>query len=318
MSEHTFDVTTFGETMALITAPQIQPLRHATSLGLSTGGAESNTVIGLRRLGHQASWMGRVGDDEFGLRVLSDVRGEGVDTSHATVDPTAPTGLMVRSQRTASMTGVTYYRAQSAGSMVSPDVINLDTIAQSRVLYLTGITPALSPSAREACFVAVEHARSSETVVCFDPNYRSRLWSTDEAVRCFNDLAALSDVVLVGGDEAKMMCSSTDPSVLKAALVLQATDIVVRQGAGKVSAVIEDESYARTSETVDVVDLVGAGDAFAAGYISGLLDGQSPEERLDLASRVAAIAVSTNGDWEGLPSRSELDSLSESDSRVVR
>src|SRR2546429_8137603 len=156
------EVVTLGETMALVAAPEIGLLRHASSLRLSVGGAESNLAVGIARLGHRATWMGRVGDDEFGVMVRRMLAAEGVG-AHVRVDPAAPTGLMVKYRRTGTVTQVLYYRKGSAGSRLDPTDLDRDLIHGARVLHLTGITPALSDSARATVDHAVELAGTPTT-----------------------------------------------------------------------------------------------------------------------------------------------------------
>jgi len=141
-------LVTLGETMALFTADRVGPLRHATTMRVGIAGAESNVAIGVRRLGHPAAWIGRVGSDELGQLVLGRLRAERVEVDAAVVDPEAPTGLMVKEHRTADLARVVYYRRGSAGSRLAPGDLDEARIRGARVLHLTGITPALSASAR--------------------------------------------------------------------------------------------------------------------------------------------------------------------------
>jgi 2-dehydro-3-deoxygluconokinase len=300
-------LVTFGETMALLASPDVGPLRHACSLELRIGGSESNVAIGVRRLGHPAAWAGRVGDDEFGALVLGRLRGERVDVSASTVDDTRPTGLMVKATRTPGTTQVIYYRAGSAASRLAPEHIDEDLIRAARILHVTGITAALSASARAAVFTAVDIANAAGAVVSFDPNHRSRLWSTDVAVPVYRDLAARSSVVLAGADEAMMMVGGDDPTALLRGLVaLCPSGAVLKQGGAGATALVDDELLGVAGRTVTVVDPVGAGDAFGAGYLVGILEGLTLGERLQLAATVGAFAVTARGDWEGLPHRDEL------------
>ncbi len=145
------DIVTFGETMAVMSSMTTGPLRHARSLRLGIAGAESNVAIGASRLGASTQWVSRVGDDEFGRLITSTIRGQGV-TATAAIDESAPTGLMFKERRAAGVTAVTYYRSGSAASRLCSDDIDTDDIASSRVVHLSGITPALSSSARDAVF----------------------------------------------------------------------------------------------------------------------------------------------------------------------
>lgn len=307
-------LVTFGETMALLTAPRVGPLRHATSLDLGVGGSESNVAIGVRRLGHAAVWAGRVGDDELGRLVLEVLRGQDVDVSLASVDPDAPTGLMLKAPRTAGATQVSYYRTGSAGSRLSPEHLPFEALRTAGVLHVTGITPALSASARETTFAAVEEARGAGVTVSLDPNHRRRLWVDEEARKVLRDLAGLVDVLLAGADEAELITGETEtPAQLQALVALGPREVVVKLGADGAVGLVDGEEHRAAGVPVTVVDPVGAGDAFAAGYLSGLLDGLDVADRLALGVRLGAFAVAAHGDWEGLPRRAELDVLDTDD-----
>lgn len=312
-------VVTLGETMALFTSPETGPLRHAGSLDVGCAGAESNLAIGVRRLGLTTSWMGRVGDDEFGRMVLARLRGEGVDVDASTVDGEAPTGLMFKSRRTGAATQVIYYRRDSAASRMRPEHLDHDRIRRAAVFHVSGITPALSATARETVFAAVETARSAGVVVSVDPNYRAALWPADVAADCFRDLCGKADVVLAGDDEAAMMYGDRPPGELARALFdAGAPQAVVKLGARGAVACIDGEEMSVDAVAVNAIDPVGAGDGFGAGYLTGLVQGQPPVERLRLAAAVGAFATTVRGDWEGLPSRDELGLLEAEEGAVHR
>jgi 2-dehydro-3-deoxygluconokinase len=172
-------LVTLGETMALFSSDRVGPLRHAATMRVGIAGAESNVAIGVRRLGHPAAWIGRVGSDELGHLVLGRLRAERVDVDAAVVDQDAPTGLMVKEHRTADLTRVVYYRRDSAGSRLEPGDLDEARIRAARVLHLTGITPALSATARAAVHAAAETARGAGVPVSLDVNYRAALWSPE-------------------------------------------------------------------------------------------------------------------------------------------
>ncbi len=314
------EVVGLGETMVLLMAEQPGPLREASSFRRLVGGAEANVAVGLCRLGHSAGWIGRVGDDGFGRVVLHRLRGEGVDLRHAGVDGDAPTGLMVREQREAGAIEVLYYRRGSAASRMGPEDVDEAYVAGARHLYLSGITPALSASCRQAVFHAAELARGAGVSVVFDPNMRRRLWSEDEARPVLRDLAGRSDVVLPGLDEAELLTGERDPLLAaRALLALGPRLVVLKLGASGALAATADGAVVQVpaAPLARVVDPVGAGDAFAAGLLAATLDGEPLAEALDLATRCAAHVMSAPGDMENLPFRQELDAA-RSDPRDVR
>jgi len=220
-----------GETMALLTTAGIGRLRHAATLTLGVAGAESNVAIGARRLGCPAAWVGRVGDDELGELVVSRIRAEGVDVGGVVRDPGAPTSLMLKERRTADIVRVLYYRRNGPGARLEPGDLDPAQVAAAGVLHVTGITPALSDSARATVDHAVELARAAGVPVSFDLNYRSALWPADQAAAVCRDLAARADIVFAGDDEAELLGLSGDPAALAGALAaLGAGHAVVKLG----------------------------------------------------------------------------------------
>lgn len=313
-------LVTLGETMAVFTSDQVGPLRHATTMRVGVAGAESNVAIGARRLDHPTAWMGRVGADELGQLVLGRLRAERVDVDAAVLDPDAPTGLMVKEHRTANLTRVLYYRRGSAGSRLEPGDLDEARIRAARVLHLTGITPALGATARAAVHAAAETARGAGVPVSLDVNYRSALWPPERAAAELRDLARGCELLFAGEDEAELLVGDRGGPE-RAAVALAALgprQAVVRLGASGAVAVIDGEPHRQPGLPVDAVDPVGAGDAFVAGYLAGVLDGLAGADRLRTGVACGAFAVTVAGDWEGLPTRDELDLLRHGDGTVLR
>jgi 2-dehydro-3-deoxygluconokinase len=312
-------LVTLGETMALLAAPGIGPLRHHPHLDLRIGGAESNVAIAVTRLGGRASWVGRVGDDELGDLVLGQLRGEAVDVRHAVRDPGAPTGLMIRTRRTASVAHVLYYRSGSAGSRLAPADIPVDAVRAAGVLHVTGITPALSPTARTATFTAVEEARAAGVPVSLDVNHRATLWRGEDPRPVLAELAARADVLFAGEDEAGLLGVEGEPEEVVAALAaLGPAQVVLRRGARGALAAVDDALVDVPAYPVAAVDPVGAGDAFVGGYLAELLAGADAATGLATAAACGAFAVTVPGDWEGLPTRADLRLLGRADGTVLR
>ncbi|MFI2198203.1 sugar kinase [Streptomyces coeruleorubidus] len=297
-------------------------LRLGGSLGLSVAGAESNVAIGLARLGHRVRWAGRVGADELGALVLRTLRAEDIDTGHAVTDGTGrPTGLLLTEPRLGTLTRVSYYRAGSAGSAVSPADVLPALSPGTRVLHLTGITPALGPSAAEAALTAAATAHESGITVCLDVNYRSRLWSADQARTALRPMLAHVDLLIASEDELPLVLerpAADEPEAVDGIVSAGVREVVVKRGARGATSFTADGASDCAARQVDAVDLVGAGDAFVAGYLSGLLDGADIPARLHRAVTTAAFAVATRGDWEGLPTRDELGLFDQPDGTTIR
>jgi 2-dehydro-3-deoxygluconokinase len=308
-----------GETMALLTTPEVGRLRHAGSLTLGVAGAESNVAIGARRLGSPAAWVGRVGDDELGELVVSRIRAEGVDVGGVVRDPGAPTSLMVKERRTAAMVRVLYYRRHGPGSRLEPGDLDPARVAAAGVLHVTGITPALSDSARATVEHAVELAREARVPVSFDLNYRSALWPPDRAAAVCRDLAARADLVFASDDEAELLGLQGEAADLASGLAdLGNGHAVVKLGERGAVAAVDGRVHVVDPVPVQAVDPVGAGDAFVAGYLAETLAGRPVPERLATAAACGAFAVTVPGDWEGLPSRDELAALAHRPGTVQR
>lgn len=298
------DLVTFGETMALFASRRTGPLRYARDFDLGLGGAESNVAIGVARLGGAVTWIGRVGADEFGDLIRSTLLGEGVDT-RAIPDQDAPTGLMIKGRRTADLIDVRYYRKGSAGSRLSPADLDLDLIRSARVLHVSAITPALSATAREAVRVAIAEARAAGVLVSLDVNYRKALWSPQEAGDWLRSVIGSVDVLFATEQEAQLI--TEDPASL------DIPHVVLKFGAK--GALERSDGVVRHAEPYRVteIDPVGAGDAFAAGWLAEWLAGATPEQRLSTACAAGAFAVTSQGDWESLPRRADLALLTGTD-----
>ncbi len=307
IQEATPFVVTLGETMALLHNDTPGPLAHAAELRLGIGGAESNVAIALQRLGTQASWIGRVGADSLGDRILRELRGEGVDI-HPIVDPEASTGLMLKERRTADATRVWYYRAGSAGSRLDPSDLPASLISRASLLHVTGITTVLSTTARATILEAVRLAAAADVPVSFDLNHRPSLWQGRDPGGVYRQLAAAATIVFAGEDEARLIAPNTrDVKELATAIArLGPTQVVIKLGADGCLALIEGVEYRQPAVPIRVVDTVGAGDAFVAGYLAELIAGEDVETRLRTAVATGTFACLTSGDWEGLPKRSEL------------
>ncbi|OZC64672.1 sugar kinase [Rhodococcus sp. 15-725-2-2b] len=310
-------VLTFGETMALTTAQDPGPLAHVSTMRLGIGGAETNFAIALRRLGVPVTWVGRVGSDSLGDRVARELHAERLD-AHVVRDPDAPTGLMVKERRTSTSTRVWYYRAGSAGSRFRIGDIPETLWDGVRALHVTGITPALSDTACKATLFYVERARERGIAVSFDLNYRRALWTRTEAAPVYRQIIEQADIVFAGTEEAAIAVGDGTASELAERLCELGTDeAVIKLGDRGALVRARGTEYVCTAVPVDVVDSVGAGDGFVAGYLSERLVDAPIDQRLRTATTVGAFACTVPGDWEGMPRRDELDLLT-SEEAVTR
>jgi 2-dehydro-3-deoxygluconokinase len=294
---------TFGETMGLVAADGIGPIEYARSFSFGIGGAESNVAIGVARLGGPATWFGRVGPDAAGELIIRRLAAEQVRVLAIRDD--AFTGLMVKHRRSGTSLHVDYHRAGSAGSRIGPVDVPGDEIRAAAILHVTGITPALSDSARAAVFHAVEVARAAGVRVSVDVNYRSKLWSSFDAAPVLRDLVSRADIVFAGPQDAELVGAAS----LEALAALGPTEVIIKDGARGCTALVDGAVYTVAALSVRVVDPVGAGDAFVAGYLADRLAGADAGARLRTAIRAGAFAVTVPGDCEGLARRPELIAL---------
>lgn len=315
------DLLTFGESM--VSLRSAGPLSSGGSLGMHVAGAESNVAVGVARLGHSVTWAGVVGADPHGEYIVRQLRAEGIGLRHR-IDAVRNTGVMFLEQRTADVTRAYYYRAGSAGSSLNREDVDRGLTAGARILHLTGITAALSPDARKAVEYAAERAAAEGMEVSLDVNYRSKLWSRDEARAVLTPLVRYASIVIASDDELGLVAAAVgvDPAgnpaseagaaaaeTAMAAELLErgVREVVVKRGAAGAGVHTTDGRCEMPAVPVTSIDTVGAGDAFTAGYLSALLDGVDVAGRLHRGALAGAFAVSTAGDWEGLPSRVELE-----------
>lgn len=306
-------LVTLGETMALMSARDIGSFDTQRDLRLSVAGAESNVAIGVSRLGGLATWLSRLGDDGFGKLIRRELRAEGVRVI-AAVDRERPTGLMVKERANALSTRVRYYRSGSAASSMTAFDVVADRIREAQILHLTGITPALGPGPASAVQLAMEIAQEAGLFVSFDINYRSALWSREEAGHVLEPLVSRANVVFAGPEEASLLVAAGPPEKLAHSLAdLGPSQVVLKLGADGAFSLIDGVERTTPPVEVPVIDTVGAGDAFVAGYLAELMEGQPAVQRLTTAAGAGAFACTSLGDWEGLPTRADLDTIDQTD-----
>ncbi|KJK09230.1 hypothetical protein UB45_21660 [Terrabacter sp. 28] len=301
-------VLTFGETMGLFRAAEVGDLSDVDTARIATGGADSNVAIGLARLQVPAVWVGRVGADGLGRRVVRDLRGQGVDV-HAVVDGAGPTGLMVKEKRTPHTTRVWFYRTESAGSRLRPDDIPPELVESAAHVHVTGITASISASGLETVRAVMRRARRASVPVSFDVNHRASLWRSGDPAPVYRELAAGCDIVFAGEDEASLLtglaCDRTE-KLLEAIARLGPATVVLKRGSAGSLLYDGDRVLERPALSVPVVDTVGAGDAFVAGFLAGRLSGEAPSECLRLANGAGAFACMGAGDWESMARSDDL------------
>ncbi len=311
MSAPDLDVVTFGEAMMLLVADRPGPIEAAQSFYKRTAGAETNVAIGLARLGLKVGWASRLGADSMARYLLAEMQREGIDCSHVVCDPQARTGFQFKGRVTdGSDPPVEYHRRGSAASQMGPADVDEAWLRSARHLHATGVFAAISESCRQAACKTIEVMRAARRTISFDPNLRPTLWATPELMRHWiNHLALQADWVLPGLDEGRFLTGEQTPEAIAAWYRDRgARLVVVKLGpAGAYYAGESGAGFMPAFPVVEVVDTVGAGDGFAVGVISALLEGRGVPEAVARGAWIGARAVQVLGDTEGLPTRAQLD-----------
>ncbi|SDI67871.1 sugar kinase [Paenibacillus naphthalenovorans] len=308
----TLDVITFGEAMGMFIADEVGPLYKVKRFTRGLAGAETNVAVGLARLGYDVCWVSKVGEDALGEYIKYALQQEGVDISYIGSDPNHPTGFQMKSKVLAGDPQVQYFRKHSAASTIGVDYLLPERFLSAAHLHMTGIPPALSPSMYGFAEKALSVMKSANRTVSFDPNLRPKLWSSqDRMVREINKFAVQADWVLPGISEGKILTGYDSPEDIAAFYLEQGVKVVVvKLGAeGAYYRTAEIEGCIPGFKVAKVVDTVGAGDGFAVGFVSGMLDGLTIEEAVTRANAIGALAVMSPGDSDGLPSKAQLEAF---------
>lgn len=306
------DVVTVGEAMAMFVACETGPLEEVSQFTRQVAGAELNVAIGLSRLGLKVGWASRVGDDVFGRFVLKQLEKEQINAGQVTVDNRFPTGFQLKSKELGGKDPrVEYFRKGSAASHLSVADFNPDYFGAARHLHLSGVAAALSDTSLALSKFAASEMRKAGKTISFDPNLRPVLWRSEQQMRKeINALAFAADWVLPGLGEGQLLTGQQTPEGIADFYLEQGVKAVVIKtgpdGAWFKSASGE-QSQVAACKVENVVDTVGAGDGFAVGLISALLEGLSLEQAVQRGNKIGSLAVQAVGDSEGLPTREQLE-----------
>ena len=305
------DVVTFGEAMMLLVADRPGPLEAAQSFVKRTAGAETNVAIGLARLGLEVGWVSRLGTDSMGRYLLQAMEGEGIDCSHVVRDPTQRTGMQFKGRVAGGGDPeVEYHRKGSAASRCEPTQIDVPWLTAARHLHATGVFAALSPSCLATTQRSLALMRAAGRTISFDPNLRPTLWPSPEAMRdAINALAFEADWVLPGIEEGRFLTGeNTAEGIARFYRARGCSLVVVKLGPeGAWFDGVDGAGYVPGFAVAEVIDTVGAGDGFAVGVVSALLEGCGAPDAVRRGAWIGARAVQVLGDTEGLPTRAELD-----------
>ncbi|MFJ7511608.1 sugar kinase [Peribacillus simplex] len=314
------DVITFGEPMTMFYANEVEPLHEVKSFSRAIAGAESNVACGLARLDLDVAYMTKLGNDSFGKFIIGELNKEKVDTTGIRFTSDHPTGMLIKSKVHEGDPEVEYFRKNSAASTLNIDDLSEEYFRQAKHLHATGIPSALSESCHEFTVAAMEFMKSQGKTVSFDPNLRPSLWpDKQKMVDCINQLAYICDFFLPGMTEAEVLTGLQTPEEVAEFYLNKGVKMIViklgEEGAYYKNA--NEEGYIKGFVPEKVVDTVGAGDGFAVGVISGLLEGKSTMEIVTRGNAIGALQVMSPGDMDGMPSRKKLQDFIESQSKLL-
>ncbi|MEH0418875.1 sugar kinase [Streptomyces sp. B21-083] len=322
------DVVALGESMVTFLPSRPGRLADVPSFERAIGGAESNVACALAAAGHTTRWISRVGDDGFGDHLVEAIGSYGVDVASVRRDPARPTGVYFRTaaDRATDAHEVAYYRAGSAASVMSADTVEVAAARAGRVLHLSGITAALSGDCLDLLWELTE-PRPGRPLVSFDVNFRPGLWADTDDPRVLLDLARRADLVFVGADEAEAAWGLRGADGIAGALPEPRLVVVKKGGGGAVAFDRRDrvdtgdgrrvtDSVHVPAPRVDIVAAVGAGDAFAAGFLSATLRALPVRDRIRHGHLMAAAVLTAPGDLAPPPARDHADRLTALDGQA--
>lgn len=311
MNTH-LDVVTFGEPMAMFYANEPGPLHESNSFSKALAGAETNVATGLSRLGLHVGLVTKLGEDNFGRFIIDALNKEKIDTQSVAFTEDYPTGMLVKSKVLTGDPVVEYFRKNSAASKLDVSDFNEDYFSSARHMHMTSIPAALSPECREFSIHAMKFMKKSGKTISFDPNLRPKLWAnTETMVSTINELATQCDWFLPGISEGRTLTGLDKPEDIASYYLDRGVSLViVKLGAeGAYYKTADQEGYVQGFPVAEVVDTVGAGDGFAVGVVSAMLDGLSFEEATRRGNAIGALAVMSPGDSDGLPTREGLETF---------
>lgn len=309
--ENALDVITIGEAMAMFVATETGDLAEVEHFMKRVAGAELNVATGLARLGLKVGWVSRVGKDSFGRFVLHSLAKEGIDARGVSEDNRYATGFQMKSKvENGTDPIVEYFRKGSAASHLSPEDFRAEYFTSARHLHLSGVAAALSESSYALLEQAATTMKAQGKTISFDPNLRPVLWKSEaEMVEKLNQLAFQADWVLPGLKEGMILTGQRTPEGIADFYLTRGVQAVIIKtgGDGAWFKTAAGEQGAVAAIKVDnVVDTVGAGDGFAVGVISALLEGRTLQQAIGRGNKIGALAIQVQGDSEGLPTREAL------------
>lgn len=309
------NVITIGEPMVVFIAEEEGELKDVNKFSKGLAGSELNVSIGLSRLGHGVSYITQLGNDPFGEYIFDCIENEiNIDKKYIKKTDNYSTGFYMKSKVSKGDPSIFYYRKNSAASNIDLDFIKKIDLSNYKYLHITGITPAISEKMRDNVFTLIEKAKENGLKISFDPNIRESLWSSKiEMIETLNKIAYSSDYIIPNVKEGKILTGKNNPEDIANFYIEKGVKNVIVK-LGEVGCYIrsnDTSEYLQGFKVSNVVDTVGAGDAFVAGFLSGLLSGKDLVESSSIGNAMGAITVTHKGDNEGLPTFEKLQEFIE-------
>lgn len=303
------DVITIGDALITMNPSTHGPLRFVNTFERKVGGAELNVAIGCSRLGLKTGWISRLGSDEFGRYIRNYVRGEGIDVSQVELIEGFPTSIYFKEIFGPDRINSYYYRDNSPTNSFTVEDINEDYVRHAKVVHISGVFAAINNTNKDVVLQLLKLAKKHDVLVTFDPNIRLKLWNAEQARECLVTFLPYVDVLLTGEDEAELLLGTSDlTELIDCVKQYGITHIILKKGAqGAIG--YKDNQIINSPAIVsaNIVDTIGAGDAFAVGYIYSLINNWSLEKSLHFANVVASYVIGVPGDNEGLPYKEEIE-----------
>lgn len=311
------DIIALGEPMLEFNATEEGALSEVGRFAVGWGGDTSNFAIAAARMGGSVGYMTRLGDDEFGRSFMNLWKEEGIDTTHVEQAPAEFTGIYFISRKD-TRHFFTYYRAGSAAARMTPDFLSAEYISGAKALHVSGISQAISLSACDTVFAAIETAKTAGVKICYDPNLRLKLWPLDRARAIVHQTIAMSDVVLPSLEDATVLTESEDPAEIVRRYLELGLEVVVLK-LGEEGALLGAKASSRNTDEysilkfppfrVEPVDMSGAGDAFDGAFLVGWLSGWPLEKCMAFANAAGALTTTGLGVVRSIPRRVDVEAL---------
>lgn len=297
------DIITIGDAMIAMCPREKGPIIFCDSFKRKVGGAELNVAIGCARLGLKSGWISRLGNDDFGKYIMKIARGEGINTSEVKLVDGYQTSVYFREVLSDGSSRSFYYREKSPTSTMTCKDLNEEYFKEAKVLHITGVFPSITKNNQDIILEAVKLAKKNSLTISFDPNIRLKMWTKEEAKAYIEKILPNVDILLIGDEEIEILLGEISiEDAMKTFHDYGIEKVIVKKGAkGAVGSDGKNVYEVDAIKPKALVDTVGAGDGFAAGFLAALCKGETFKDCIEFGNAVGSLVVGVEGDNEGLP-----------------